>query len=415
MTTPDNPKQQTFDLEPGAPAPAPAPATEPESEPEPKTELIKSEAKASEPEIINHEIEGLEPEIINHETREKVIIEAPTESHVRSNKETREVVTPYAFTVSPDLLGLTLATPARRGFAMLIDLFFIAVLSTLSALFLAGFVALTFFKAGDRLKKQKRFNMTRLGLRGAAAILIFSIIFVIVADMGESDEPPISQIAQEEENSETMRSLLDLAAQLGDESCQGDTNCFLKFAEAVAVGAAAMSIPVEDIKATTSDIVSQKNWSDENKSLFMDTFINTLNEERNAYTDDVLEITQSIETKASTGKIYNVLAWAQDTMSDLGLSLGWAALYFSVFTAWWRGQTIGKKMLGIEVVKLDGNYPSLWESFGRYGGYSAGFATGLSGFLQVYWDPNRQAIQDKISETLVLRLKPKKTTSFRKS
>jgi uncharacterized RDD family membrane protein YckC len=104
-----------------------------------------------------------------------------------------------------------------------------------------------------------------------------------------------------------------------------------------------------------------------------------------------------------------LMTWLEGTMSELGLSLGWAALYFSVFTAWWRGQTLGKKMLGIEVVKLDGNYPSLWESFGRYGGYSAGFATGLSGFLQVYWDPNRQAIQDKISETLVLRLKPKKT------
>jgi hypothetical protein len=32
----------------------------------------------------------------------------------------------------------------------------------------------------------------------------------------------------------------------------------------------------------------------------------------------------------------------------------------------------------------------------------------LSGFLQVYWDPNRQAIQDKISETLVINIrKPK--------
>ena len=41
--------------------------------------------------------------------------------------------------------------------------------------------------------------------------------------------------------------------------------------------------------------------------------------------------------------------------------------------------------------------------FGRYGGYGAGFATGLLGFLQVYWDPNRQAIQDKISATVVIK------------
>ena len=45
---------------------------------------------------------------------------------------------------------------------------------------------------------------------------------------------------------------------------------------------------------------------------------------------------------------------------------------------------------------------------GRYGGYGAGLATGLMGFLQIYWDPNRQAIQDKISETLVVDIRKNK-------
>jgi hypothetical protein len=45
----------------------------------------------------------------------------------------------------------------------------------------------------------------------------------------------------------------------------------------------------------------------------------------------------------------------------------------------------------------------LLDCFGRYGGYGAGFATGLLGFLQIYWDPNRQAIQDKISATVVIK------------
>jgi uncharacterized RDD family membrane protein YckC len=44
----------------------------------------------------------------------------------------------------------------------------------------------------------------------------------------------------------------------------------------------------------------------------------------------------------------------------------------------------------------------LWDSFGRYGGYGAGLATGLLGFIQIYWDPNRQAIHDKISATIVI-------------
>ena len=104
-------------------------------------------------------------------------------------------------------------------------------------------------------------------------------------------------------------------------------------------------------------------------------------------------------------KSQSIFEFFTELITDFGLGLGWAALYFSVLTAWFNGQTIGKRLLGIQVVRLDGRVPNLWESFGRYGGYGAGLATGLSGFLQLYWDPNRQAIQDKISETLVLRLK----------
>lgn len=101
----------------------------------------------------------------------------------------------------------------------------------------------------------------------------------------------------------------------------------------------------------------------------------------------------------------DLLAWAQSTITDFGVGLGWAALYFSVFTAWFNGQTVGKIIFRIKVVKIDGKEMSLWESFGRYGGYSAGLATGLMGFLQVIWDPNRQAIHDKVSETVVLDLR----------
>ena len=325
-----------------------------------------------------------------------------------SNKETREIVTPYAFTVSPDLLGQPLATPTRRGVAILIDLFLISVLSSLSSLVFAGFVALTFFKAGDRLKQQKRFNTTRLALRGSAAFLIFFIVFSIVSNLGDDNkvETAYSASEQQAKNKQEMKSLLDLAAYLVDVKCDvNDSECQLNYAEGLAIGAAAMQAPIEDVKATTSDLVAQKEWPEETKSLFLRQFEATLEEEKNAYTDDVLEIKQAQQTEQEkVSSVYSIIEWTKGLMSDLGIGLGWAALYFSVFTAWWRGQTLGKKLVGIEVVKLDGNYPSLWESFGRYGGYGAGFATGLLGFLQVYWDPNRQAIQDKISETLVLRL-----------
>ncbi len=101
---------------------------------------------------------------------------------------------------------------------------------------------------------------------------------------------------------------------------------------------------------------------------------------------------------------YSVVAWARGLLQDLGLSLGWAALYFSAFTARWQGQTPGKRLLRIRVQLLGGGRIGWWDAFSRYGGYGAGFATGLLGFLQVYWDPNRQAIQDKIAGTVVIFL-----------
>lgn len=101
---------------------------------------------------------------------------------------------------------------------------------------------------------------------------------------------------------------------------------------------------------------------------------------------------------------FSFIAALKNALSDLGLGFGWAALYFSVFTAWFGGQTLGKMLLRIKVVKLDGIDLTLWESFERYGGYSAGLATGLLGFIQVIWDANRQAIHDKIAETMVIDL-----------
>lgn len=125
--------------------------------------------------------------------------------------------------------------------------------------------------------------------------------------------------------------------------------------------------------------------------------------------DSTQETNQEVSEETTSADIeeasFSFITAVQGAFSDLGLGFGWAALYFSVFIAWFRGQTIGKMALRIKVVKLDGADLTLWESFERYGGYSAGLATGLLGFLQVIWDANRQAIHDKISETMVIDLR----------
>lgn len=78
-------------------------------------------------------------------------------------------------------------------------------------------------------------------------------------------------------------------------------------------------------------------------------------------------------------------------------------LYFTSTLTLWQGRTAGKRLMGIRVIRLNGKPIGWWAAFERFGGYAAGVATGLLGFLQVLWDGNRQAVQDKISETAVIR------------
>lgn len=87
---------------------------------------------------------------------------------------------------------------------------------------------------------------------------------------------------------------------------------------------------------------------------------------------------------------------------DLGLGFGWSAVYFTAFLAMMRGQTPGKRAVGIRVIRLDGKPLGWWMSFERFGGYAASFSLGLLGFAQILWDRNRQGIHDKVCETVVI-------------
>lgn len=88
---------------------------------------------------------------------------------------------------------------------------------------------------------------------------------------------------------------------------------------------------------------------------------------------------------------------------DLGLGFGWAAVYFTAFLAMMKGQTPGKKIAGVRVIRLDGKPLGWWIAFERFGGYAASFSVGLLGFVQILWDRNRQGLHDKACETVVVR------------
>ncbi len=83
---------------------------------------------------------------------------------------------------------------------------------------------------------------------------------------------------------------------------------------------------------------------------------------------------------------------------------GVAALYFTLLHASRRGQTLGKRLLGIRVVQLAGEPLSLFESFERAAAYLEIPATlGLS-LVSLWRDPNRRLPHDRVVHTAVLRV-----------
>jgi hypothetical protein len=89
-------------------------------------------------------------------------------------------------------------------------------------------------------------------------------------------------------------------------------------------------------------------------------------------------------------------------LDELGLGLGWSIVYFSLLPPLWNGQTVGKRLFGLQIVELSGAKLTPLRGLKRYGGYVAGMATGGLGFVQILWEPNRQALHDKAAHTVVL-------------
>ncbi len=115
--------------------------------------------------------------------------------------------------------------------------------------------------------------------------------------------------------------------------------------------------------------------------------------------DRIRELRDELRDAEEGGGLF---AWLRGLLDELGFGFGWASLYMTVVLSSWKGRTVGKRLMGIRVVRLDGGPVTWWTAFERAGGYAAGFATGLLGFAQVWWDANRQAIHDRIVGTVVV-------------
>jgi uncharacterized RDD family membrane protein YckC len=77
--------------------------------------------------------------------------------------------------------------------------------------------------------------------------------------------------------------------------------------------------------------------------------------------------------------------------------------YFVAFWVW-RGQTPGKMLLGIKLVRQDASKVTIGVALLRYLGYIVSAAVLFIGFIWVALDSRKQGFHDKIAETYVVRI-----------
>ncbi|WP_228730086.1 RDD family protein [Shewanella sedimentimangrovi] len=319
-------------------------------------------------------------------------------------KDPKTMVTPYAFKVADELLYIPLASPMRRGVAMAIDGLVVTVLADKAGpLFMLLLVAVFFYvrKHHDRLERWAK--------RIIYAILLLGMLWS-VGNMVSSELP-----GKVNDKSVLPLSAAPILIQMA--SCE-DIACAREHGNDLSQLFKKLEVSREEAGTILSGVIDELPLTAEEKGQLQGEFAPALLALSQATSDDnstdvaLGKQTQDgeqatpllVKDDAGERDPYSVLGWLKGAMNDLGLGFGWAAFYFTAFTAWFDGQTLGKKLTGIRVISLAGKKLGFWDAFGRYGGYGAGFATGLMGFLQIYWDANRQAIQDKISGTVVIDL-----------
>lgn len=353
-----------------------------------------------------------------------------------SQDETRQILTPFAFDIDKSLFGIPLASPTKRALAILIDLLFVAFLSSTPGEVLALVIAITLYRLGSKqralkLGKQKGFKRRKF-LRFIAFFIVFVVLLEFLpslfsSSVFENDTKKTDVINISESSLSTSQAIAFSALSgamlltVNNSECieltcwQNELSPLVKEFSSFHLKDKVLEGAVEEIAEATKlvkveqiqlekhlvDVYHQAIQDDKHEEVQDKQVQDEQQEDKLSVVQTVSEVSTELAVKEKR-PVYSIIEFVKGLIEDLGLGFGWAAFYFTVFTALWYGQTPGKKILGIRVLQLDGTPLSMWDSFGRYGGYGAGLATGLLGFIQIFWNANRQAIQDQISATVVI-------------
>ncbi len=385
-----------------------------------------------------------------------------TPRQVSGGTDARSIITADSFRIAPELLGRPLARPWRRACAMAVDGLFIALLANTPGFLLALAGSIVLFRATTPSQATGYVRGSiRLMFRFSAAIMVFTLLIVSWGRVSSgtraagtslglnsersaaAPERGVSRGAVEPRLRNSSGTISFLAA--SDESeahdraarlisslrRQGATDTeirslFLELREqserpwlATAADSALLVLnAAEKVPAAQTQIASDLLVVAYVASLEQDDpraaaairaqlSASIAAEELQALRDEVQQGDARIASIRSelddAQRDPGILAFLRRLAEDLGLGLGWAGLYFTAFVALWNGRTPGKRLMGVKIIRLDCK-PVGWRmAFERFGGYAASIATGLLGFAQILWDRNRQAIHDKIAETVVVK------------
>jgi len=384
------------------------------------------------------------------------MIDSGTDFRMDPATDPRTIITPDAFQVAPELLGLALARPWRRAAAILIDLTLVALLANAQAVFFAfAFGIFVFWMAIKRRQTgtppscARRAARGGLGCMGATTLTAVALVTWFTATT-QPDDVLFEADAGGQSIPVTLSTIADMIA-LGS---GGDSTEVSAAAERLIQGLEAQDLGPEEMREALSDFVGDEDDASvvaavesalsareapavlPLDTLDVDTLLALYSAARAV--DDTSAMVQfgpmlgselataeladrdaQIASLESTnGRLDSELATSQEELDaernkgivnraigmldELGLGLGWSGLYFTFFLGFWRGRTPGKWLLRIRVVRLDGRPLGFWVSFERFGGYAASLFTGLEGFARILWDRNRQALEDKLAETVVI-------------
>lgn len=342
------------------------------------------------------------------------------------------------------MLGLPLARPLRRLAAMAIDGILVAILVKSGATFLGLSAALVLFRASRRDAKEGSVfkRSVRMGLRIVGAVVLFIVVakgFVNLQDRftGKNVKDEVAQTQDTNDSDDDAGDDLKLdippgragefaSALMAVRSADDSAEVFNAVTRVMKLAkeAGATSQQMHDRRPAMIKLMGDD--ADEKRIAGLDAVLiqfagagadsvalqtDTLREELHQLrktNDDLSKRNEKLKNDLEKAeKPHGFRSFLTNALDDLGVGFGWLAVYFTAFLAMWRGQTPGKRLFRIRVMRLDGQPLGWWMSFERFGGYAASASVGLLGFAQILWDRNRQGLHDKACETVVIREAPK--------